>query len=448
MVSKLWETEKKRLVEILLRRISHGKEKIRHEEIIDGEYPEVFQVCLKNYARRVFEQEKPLQISTQSHYDLQGEQIKKQLEDLKETLIRETLFTKEEIIHLAKVSVNLQFDALVRPRQTTIEVLFNTTNQRDKDDVLVVVQGLGENRPFIQRLVSAIENLDTETITRQDFEELTRPLEIEVYNEKPISTFLKEINLLIKFEASITGEENRSVNSQVLLGMLNERGLGPIADGMKEEALSKEFWTFKEIENALERHLLVGGLEHLKSPANEEATLHDRKDSKRFLSSRKDAISLDAFDEIDTSLDSEISRKRESTAEPHTIRFQLVEDRAETKPEADSGFTASRRFKESKTISGFEDTLIINRRDIESQPPGPYPALHTLIDQKNRKIFIKKIFRKDGQQYIEFIQRLEKQDKWKEAKAIIDAELEKRGIKPYSKEAILLGDVVFSRYFS
>ncbi|MFQ6033058.1 MAG: hypothetical protein ACE5K2_09080 [Candidatus Zixiibacteriota bacterium] len=361
---------------------------------------------------------------------------------MKEALIGDTVFTKEEVTRLARLSVNFQFDGLVRPRQTMIKVLFNTTDQRDKEDVLIVVQGFGDNRPFIQKLITSIENLDSKIITRQDFEELITRLETAVYDKKPISAFLKDINLLIKFEASITGAEHRRVRSQVLLGMLTERGLGSLADGIKHEASNKEFWTFKEIENALERHLLVGGLEYAESSAVEEASLNNRKDEKTSLDIQKDAVSLDAFDEIDTSLDSEISKKRESSDKADSLRLQFAEAKSE------SEIPSTQKLKESKKVFNFDDTRIINRREIESQPPGPYPALHTLINQRDRKIFIKKIFRKDGQKYIEFIQRLERKDKWKEAKAMIDQELEKRGISPYSKEAVLLGDVVFSRYFS
>lgn len=442
MLSQLWESEKQRLVEILLKRISQGREKVNCQEIMEGEFPEVFQVCVKNYARKLFDEEKPLRIYSQERYDLQNEQFKKKFADLKEALIGDTVFTKEEVTRLARLSVNFQFDGLVRPRQTMIKVLFNTTDQRDKEDVLIVVQGFGDNRPFIQKLITSIENLDSKIITRQDFEELITRLETAVYDKKPISAFLKDINLLIKFEASITGAEHRRVRSQVLLGMLTERGLGSLADGIKHEASNKEFWTFKEIENALERHLLVGGLEYAESSAVEEASLNNRKDEKTSLDIQKDAVSLDAFDEIDTSLDSEISKKRESSDKADSLRLQFAEAKSE------SEIPSTQKLKESKKVFNFDDTRIINRREIESQPPGPYPALHTLINQRDRKIFIKKIFRKDGQKYIEFIQRLERKDKWKEAKAMIDQELEKRGISPYSKEAVLLGDVVFSRYFS
>jgi hypothetical protein len=441
MLAKLWENEKQRLLDILLRRVSQGNDKVNCNDIVMGKFPEVFQVCLRNYARKLFDEEKPLQLSSQARYNFQSEHFKKYFEHAKEALIGETLFTEEEIKRLAKISVSLQFDALVRPRQTIIEVLFNTTNQRDKEDVLTVIRGFDDNRPFIQRLIGSIENLDAEIITRKEVEELTKRSEKQVYNEKPMSTFLKEISLLIKFETSIIGKEQRRVDSKVLLGMLNERGLQPMADGIKDEARSKEFWSFKEIESALERHLLVGGLEYSKSSAPKDGKL-DRRDF-----GKPHTITLDAFDEIDTSLDNEISKTSEPNNEV-SVRLQFVEDNSETDAQEEAEFHSSQKFNESKNYFNLEDTLIINRSDIESQPPGPYPALHTLISQKSRKIFIKKIFRKDGQQYIEFIQRLERQDKWKDAKAIIDSELEKRGIRPYSKEAILLGDVVFSRYFS
>ncbi|MFQ5823352.1 MAG: hypothetical protein ACE5JB_04785 [bacterium] len=450
MVSKLWESEKQRLTEILFRRVTQGKEKVVYNYILKGEFPEVFLVYVKSHACRLFDEEKPLRFSNQERYNLKSDQIKKQFEALKEILIRETLFSKEEIRRLIKIAVSFQYDALVRPRQTIIEILFKSTDKRNKDDVLVVIQGFGDDRPFIKKLVASIESTVTEIHTRQALDELTRQLETDVYNEKPISTFLKEIKLLIKFEASITGEDNQRVKSQVLLGMLKERDLRLMADGIEDEALSKDYWSFEEIENALERHILVGELEYFKSSETEKED-SDKRVHKRSYNFRKNTISLDAFDEIDTSLDTEVSEKHKHNNKFDTLRFQFVEEKSEIESDEKSSkleSSSSQKIKESKNLRDYEETLIINRRDIESQPPGPYPALHTLINHKDRKIFIKKIFHKDGQQYIEFIQRLEKQDKWKDAKAIIDAELEKLGISPYSKAAVLLGDVVFSRYFS
>jgi len=94
---------------------------------------------------------------------------------------------------------------------------------------------------------------------------------------------------------------------------------------------------------------------------------------------------------------------------------------------------------------GFEK---IQRAKIERQPPGPYPSILDFIDPQDWKLFLKKIFKKDSLDFSRFIHKIDKIDKWRSAKEIIDWELEQRSVDPYSKEAVKLGDIVFAKFFS
>ncbi|MGH7602336.1 MAG: hypothetical protein ACREOI_38710, partial [bacterium] len=95
-----------------------------------------------------------------------------------------------------------------------------------------------------------------------------------------------------------------------------------------------------------------------------------------------------------------------------------------------------------------DEPLMIERAKIEAQPPGPYPSFTRLVDEKSRRDFIKKIFHKDLEAYLAFIERLETLQTWKEAKAFLDHEFQQRRVNPYSREAVRLSDMVFSRYFT
>jgi hypothetical protein len=70
------------------------------------------------------------------------------------------------------------------------------------------------------------------------------------------------------------------------------------------------------------------------------------------------------------------------------------------------------------------------------------------VDEKSRRDFIKKIFHKDLDAYLAFIEQIEEMQTWKEAKAFLDREFQQRKVNPYSKEAVRLSDMVFSRYFA
>lgn len=106
--------------------------------------------------------------------------------------------------------------------------------------------------------------------------------------------------------------------------------------------------------------------------------------------------------------------------------------------------TSSLRITYDKDDSNFK----IHVKKIESQPPPPYPSISEFICPKDREILVRKIFKRNEMDFQNFILRIDKLDKWRDAKKIIDWEVESRKLDPYSREAVRLGDVVFARYFS
>jgi hypothetical protein len=108
----------------------------------------------------------------------------------------------------------------------------------------------------------------------------------------------------------------------------------------------------------------------------------------------------------------------------------------------------SEEFILPKIIFPEEEKGPVYQAQREHQPPGPYPSIHTLIDAKDSKVFVQKLFARDEKAYQTFIDKVDRIDKWREAKQLIDWELNKRKLDPYSREAVKLGDVVFSKYFT
>ena len=74
-------------------------------------------------------------------------------------------------------------------------------------------------------------------------------------------------------------------------------------------------------------------------------------------------------------------------------------------------------------------------------------GLRQMIDSKTEKIFVKKLFANDQNAYDHLIKKLEESESWRVAKILIDNELFKRDVDPFSREAIKLVDLVYSRYY-
>ena len=96
-------------------------------------------------------------------------------------------------------------------------------------------------------------------------------------------------------------------------------------------------------------------------------------------------------------------------------------------------------------VDDFEEK--IQREKIERQPPGPYPSLLSFIKNDDWKFLLKRVFQKNSLDFAKFIYKIDKLDKWRDAKAVIDWELEQRKVDMYAKEAVRLGDLVFAKFF-
>ncbi len=256
MVLNIWESEKRRLTDILLERATAQSETVPYHELIERGFPELFETLVKNHARKILDESQPVALHAGPRYNLQSPRVQSQLTILKDQLVQETLFSKEEIKLLAERAVNFQFDVLVRPRQKLLEVLYQSANERKPEDVLVVARGFGEERPFIRKLIRAFTRFDSEIVSREVFQERSAVAERAVYRESPISAFMLEIKLFTEFETAITAQESLTIPSTTVLGLLTERELYYLVDELTEEAATKDCWTIPEVESALQRYWL------------------------------------------------------------------------------------------------------------------------------------------------------------------------------------------------
>jgi hypothetical protein len=73
--------------------------------------------------------------------------------------------------------------------------------------------------------------------------------------------------------------------------------------------------------------------------------------------------------------------------------------------------------------------------------------LNRIITARQRKRFVKKIFKKQESKYESFVELLNNTPSWKNASNHIDNFLYQQGLNPYSREALELSDLVYNRYF-
>ncbi len=439
MDSGLWQQEKALISDLLVRRIigQEDKETFTYDELLRRPLPEFLRLHLKSQARRFLQEEKPVSWNPSARYRFDEPEVREAIERVLGLLLLKTRFSRAEIKRWVELGVNFQVDILVRPRQALLNLFFRRQQVRSREEIVHTLEQLAEGRPYLTALAQLVMQ-GPETIDAPTFERLTARAEEQTYGSRPLASFMSDVAKLEDF-FRLSGQTNGEVvRTEQLMSMLRERNLPDIAEGIAELAAARKtsHWTLAEIETALERQLLLRGLREEDNGSDEEAAPAGNGRAEVHGESRPDQLLMEAIHDARAAMgDGGLLEGLFTSPAPPQPRREPPPRRA----------TAPRL-----TFAGVEeeDRFVIDRATIERQPPGPYPPLRSLISNKERKMFIKKLFNNDRGAYHAFIDRLEAIERWKEAKAVIDAELARRQISPFCREAMRLGDIVFSRYFS
>lgn len=102
---------------------------------------------------------------------------------------------------------------------------------------------------------------------------------------------------------------------------------------------------------------------------------------------------------------------------------------------------------ETPEVQPKEPVEEIETIEIGSAPGIKLLDLNSLLDEKRKEKFVKKIFKRDERRFYEAINKLNSINNWKEASAFIDSIFIEHEIDPYSDEAVEFTDFVYRRYF-
>lgn len=423
MKDNFLKKEKARLAAKLEEKIIGDKARISFSEINKMDLPEALLSSLQKQAGKILKTEKPIRIIQTERFDFSDEKLKVELATLRNLLLGQVFFLPDEISKSINFSLTIHFELIVLPFKTMDSIIFQTDEPRSCKECIEILNGIGEDFPPIKALTDKLLAHNAEHLSSSDFETLTEQIKSQLYREHPVSTMLFDLDYLQSFYAKITDSQKINYPADVIHAMLIERGIDDFAKGFATEKKEKANWKIEDIQQFLERHLLVGLLQHDNSFAS-HIVYPDK---------------IEHIPEKKTKFEKEKIAKNPATRKVGRAGNGI--DLQKMKDIQGRSFRTNVEFDDSSTD-------LIDRKQIEYQPPGPYPSLFSIIDTKSRGIFIKKIFDKDKSAYVTFIDHVEKKESWKEAKAILDMELASRKISPFCREAVQLSDVIFARYFS
>lgn len=464
-----WESEKKELCQALISRLFKKNEKVTYEELLNAGLPSFLKSYLKSQVKRYFEEDKPVSIEQKVRYQFQDSKVQDLINQLTTAIQNATIFTEKEITEAINRTISLQVDFLVKPKEVLERVFYKTKNVREHSEILHAIIGISDDRPFLRHLIQILRNVNQKNISKDLFVRLAKEAEEEIYRQKPISAFIQDISVYFNFKNLVKAEPCKQIKKSHVPIMLRERNLNQLAEKLvnfyQQNNHSGEFIELPELEKLLESYLYQNEFENNKKETK-ASVIANKVEKKR---NKFDDFEVDEESDIDEYFDDGVTQKIDLKKNKNVIFFgsnssSVIGSGGELKiekkePEAPEFKKPKIVYSDDRTIpltkknsffgrhSDERETMKISRKELEAQPEGPIPSLRSLIDARSKKMFIKKIFKKNEVAYNIFISKIEAEKTWKKAKMMIDEELANLKVDQFSREAIKLGDLVFSRYF-
>ncbi len=485
---------KKELCSDLKKRLLGDRDQLIFAKAIQLDLPKFFKYYLKIQVKKIYLSENPISIANNERYYLNTREIKAALANLENAFQNAIILSGKELEELIEKTISLEFDFLIKPRQTLQQIIFKNKASCSLEQFLQVILSFDDNRPYIRNMMKMAKDMDIKVLTPDTFARIAFKAEEGVYGKNAATSFLDDVATVAEFFKLVRGSQTTQIALKLILLMLQERNLNSFIKRFKITYKNnhKSEFEIPEIQAILERkpksrppksdnNIGVNDSRNEKSmPSKISVTKPEAPKPEPTKTYEAPAFHLNnlksefeiAFGSED--LEEKIFSKAAKLANPkgeHSENWVLYGTqksnvvgrenigRIEKKEPEPVQFSkpnvnyrksesslSTRNVKAEERWDGLGD-LGIRFDTPENNHHDVLPDLVNLIDLKNKKLFVRNIFHKDENAYDKFIYELQALQNWREAKLRIDQELAKRKIDPFSKEAIRLGDIVFGRYF-
>jgi hypothetical protein len=437
------------MVVSLKKRIMGGSEKVRFGKIAaDNAIPPFIKVLFKNRVEEYLIKESPLTFKSTPHFDLRPEDIENLRGQVLDVFRETAFFLQDEVEELLREALVLRLDYLVKPILTMNRLLFEKKREVTTADLEKRLDSFTKVLPYAEQLIKECRRLGYTEIEKDEYHKLTSDLLRKMVGKDPVKMVLHDFSVLTDFMSETKGEEITRVEGNVLKEFLEDRSLVSFRKALEvEKKLGKEDFDAADLEMTIKRYLELkeafGQTDEIQVQAEETPVIQEvaetiQKEKEETVESEQ---SLDNNWDLDAVLGEET---------PLIEAESEKEDAVEEKPKAKKPMRIIRREQQeeepedkSEPLESLEAELIIEKKNDFSKRAG----FKNLIDEKTEKVFIKKLFNNDGEAYTKLMQKLEEAESWRVAKILIDNELFKRDVDPFSREAIKLVDLIYSRYY-
>lgn len=416
-------------------------QKIRREVVQPGmqDIPltYIFTRNIPHSIKHFFDQEVELWIREESEkfgsserFDYEMPEVQMLVDKIFDILKQTATFHINQFNRLLERAIKLEANYLIRPQQTLTQFLFKDSALITTIEVYDMLKYFDKFQYYKDALTDYFNLKYMREISQNQFQELITAIDQQVYARTPVETALQTLKTINNFINEGRPTSSDSMDVRMMIMVFKDRHLDDFVQLIEQEA-----------QHGTQMLSMIDTEQILRAGK----PLHELKKAKPAASTYQDIADIEkAKPEVEVeSID--VPAQEPLVEEPESEEFEYEaeyeEDDTQPIPAAAVEKTPP---KDSKTPSAVDQLA-----DLVSQKmKGDHlEDLNNLIDPKQRKKFIKRIFKKRESQYQEFIGLVNNTPTWKHASNLIDTFFYQQGLNPYSREALEFSDLVYNRYF-
>ncbi|MBD3224624.1 MAG: hypothetical protein GF313_07835 [Caldithrix sp.] len=374
--------------------------------------------------------------TTTDRFDYDMPEVRMLIDQMFDLLKQHARFHITKFNQLLERAVKLEKNYLIEPHRTLRQFLFKDSKVISTREVYDTLKYFTHYQ-YYKSAISDYFNLKyLHEISEKQFEELINQIDEKAFSENPVDTTLKMFKTILSFLGDARGQTVNTLSLDVIYSALNDRNLTRYIDLFQKIRKNTDVdeLTFDQIEHILK---------HEEYPAEKESAEETQIsfESHEDLEESRPDIDIDEL-EVDETVPSDIIEEEDEETEEELIE-EVDEEELEEEEEPE---TADEDEEMVETRGNVADALADHvAKQISSDIP--LEDINNMIKGRKRRKIVKKLFNKDEAELLQFINNINVLETWKDASHVMDDEFYKRGINPYSKEAILLSDIIYMRFF-
>ncbi len=446
----MWEDQIADIVDSLKKKLLDKNEQVKYRKIVEEkELPQYIRSLFKNKVKYFFQKESPLEFKSTPHFKLNSDDIKEYRDKLVNIFWEGAIFSRTEVEDILKEALILRLNYLVKPIDTIRRMLFDDRDNISLENMDQMLTSFKSILPYAEIIIRECSKQGKSMVDKNIFSNIATEQLQNIFKENVVDKVLKDFSVFIEFLSATKGEKIEDIDGKTLQEFFADRNLWGFRRALEVEMkINGNVFSAENLKVVLKRYM---ELKNEFETSGEEKELQEKEPS---LTAEEEKQELDTEEEIQK----EEMEQEEKISE--TLDWELDEDteesieekQEETKEEKEAKPKEKKKNKSMRIIRRDDDS----KRDtdeenveekLERETEELDLGLRDLIDPKMEKSFIKKLFDNNSKTYENLIEKLNKAESWREAKVLIDNELFKRDIDPFSREAIKLVDLVYGVFY-